>query len=46
MKDLQTLIENRAGQSAVQEAFLDLVALKVLLEQMGSTSGIITISMQ
>jgi hypothetical protein len=46
MKDLQVLIDNRAGPAAVQEAFLDLVAQKMLLEQLGSTSGIITTSMQ
>ena len=46
MKDLQILIDNKAGPAAVQEAFLDLVAQKVLLEQLGSTSGIITTSMQ
>ena len=46
MRDLQILIDNKAGPAAVQEAFLDLVAQKVLLEQLGSTSGIITTSMQ
>jgi|HubBroStandDraft_6_1064221.scaffolds.fasta_scaffold642456_2 hypothetical protein len=46
IKDLQVLIDNKGGSALVQEAFLDLVAQKMLLEQLGSTAGIITTSMQ
>jgi hypothetical protein len=49
VNDLDILIANSktpAGQRALQEAFIDIVQQKMLLEQIGAISGIITTAMQ
>ena len=46
LKQLMSPPSGLQGQQAMVSAFLDLIKQKILLERIGSTSGIITIAMQ